>query len=308
MLTHGTELLTKGGWVAVENLTEESHVIQAWPVSSQLRCELEWTRPRIRGRHTGELQLAHLESDSFTVEAPPNTKLCAVRGAALTTPTLAEVSRCESVLGAGRLSSGRALTEVELGVLRVAMAIQADGHYVETGSVDLRFEKIRKVQRLTNLLKAIKMSFKSFPKDPKDRYKFIIPPPQAARAKKYLTPDKKLKWDLLEYDAEVRATVLSEIVHWDSSVEAGGFRFSTKHLWNADIVQAVACVMGRRARVSPDREWWRTRVADVPYHANLNRAKLEILEPRPVSLFDITTSSGFLLCRQHGTVTVRAGF
>lgn len=307
MFTHSTQLLTKSGWVGVEDLREEMQVLQAWPVSSSRTCELDWTHPRIRGVQTGELPLIRTETDSFTVEAPEAAKFCAVRGDKLATPLASELSSCGLVFGAGALRAGQELSATELGVLRVAMAVQADGHYLEPGGIDLRFEKTRKVERLTALMKAVKMSFKSFPKDPKDRYKFIIPPPQAVRTKKYLTADKKLKWDLLEYNAEVRAVVLEEIVHWDSSVEAGGFRFSTKHPWNADIVQAVACSMGRRARVSPDREWWRTRVADVAFHST-QRVKLTHVDPSRVSIFDISTSSGFLLCRQFGTVTIRAGF
>jgi hypothetical protein len=305
MLSADTEVLSKDGWVKVSEVTETRPILQAWPISGGT-VELEWSRASVSAQ-AGLSQFALCEAETVTFRATTDhTMLVVAPDGRWIEGTLSSLRNFHRLPAAGLLRAGDHLDERGRLVLAVALATQADGSFTEAGAIDFGFQKVRKVERLKSLLKQANISFRYTHQEAKGRHRFIIPPPQAIKIKALLTKDKQLLWNLLQLAPPERDGVLEEIVHWDSSVEDGGFRFSTAHFHNAEIVLALAAIGGRRARLSADREWWRVRVTTASAH-DLQKVKVTLSEAEG-QVFKILNSSGYILARQGGTTLITRGW
>lgn len=301
-----TEVLTRTrGWQKILDVQPGEQIAQAWPIQDSGTIELEWTVPHevTRLRHeTGELVM--MKSDTLEMGLTPDHRTLVYRGDRyrVTVPEL--VNKDEVVMPGGHLAGTRPFTPKELAELRVAIAVQADGHYEEDGKIDLRFLKPRKIERFAELLAAANITYRKFPRGGDGKTRFSIGPGQARRVRQYLSRDKKLTWEMVDWCAEARATVLDEIVHWDSSIEDGGFRYSTKHKQCADVVQALAALQGLRSRVGADREWFRTRVSnpDRKEHKLLKLHSEVVKFEEEVACLGV--ESTFVLVRFRGTTFV----
>ena len=301
-----TEVLTRTrGWQKIFDLRPDEEIAQAWPIQDSGTIELEWTIPHevTRLRHETE-ELVMMKTDTLEMGLTPDHRTLVFRGDRyrVTVPEL--VNRDETVAPGGHLLGTRPFTPKELAELRVAVAVQADGHYEEDGKIDLRFLKERKITRFAELLAAANITYRKFPRGGDGKTRFSIGAGQARRVRQYLSRDKKLIWDMVDWCAEARATILDEIVHWDSSIEGGGFRYSTKHKQCADVVQALAALQGLRSRVSADREWFRTRVSNPDRSAHaLTKLHSEVVEFKD-EVACLGVESTFILVRFMGTTFV----
>ena len=301
-----TEVLTRTrGWQRILDVVSDEEIVQAWPIQGTDSVELEWTIPHeiTRLRHETE-ELVMMKTDTLEMGLTPDHRTLVYKGGKyrVTVPEL--VNKDEVVLPGGQLAGTRQFSEKELAELRVAVAVQADGHYEEDGKIDLRFLKERKIERFTQLLADANITYRRFPRGGDGKTRFSIHPGQARRVRQYLSRDKKLTWEMVDWSEEARATILDEIVHWDSSIEAGGFRYSTKHKQCADVVQALAALQGLRSRVGADREWFRTRVSN----PDRNEHRLAKLHSEVVTFKDevacLGVESTFVLVRFRGTTFV----
>lgn len=302
-----TEVLSRTrGWVRILDLQKDEEIAQAWPIRGGCeRVELEWATPTevIPLRH-GANALTSIETDTLSMSLTPDHRTLVFRGNGFEVVTPDEVTQQDSIAPGGLLLGGRALNEREMADLRIAIATQADGSFEEDGSIALSFKKDRKVARLHMLLKVASLTYRVFPKDARGYVRFRIPPAPAVRVRKWLGKNKHLTWDLLGLNIEARRSVLDELPHWDSNIEDGGFRYSTKHADCAGIVQALAVTLGRRARVSADREWWRTRVADEARSDHKMSRMVRNTAPFTDLVACLSVPSTFVLCRYQGTTFI----
>ena len=300
-----TEVLTRTGWRRILDLARGEEVVQAWPIRGQARVELEWSVPlEVSSLRHPSRALVELESDTLSMSLTPDHRSLVFRGLGYDVVCPGEIQRDDVIMPGGCLAGGRALTEREACDLRVALAVQADGSYARDGSVDVRFKKERKITRFDRLLRTANLSHRKFPKDDNGYVRFRIPPAPSVRVRRWLTDDKRLPWSLLELDLDGRRLVLDEIVHWDSTVEDGGYRYSTAHEQCADVVQALAAVTDRRSRVSRDREHLKTRVSDADRSEHRMQKMTRRVVPHDAPVACLSVPSTFVLCRLRGTTFV----
>lgn len=300
-----TEVLTKRGWVRILELNPSEELVQAWPVNGG-QVELEWAVPlEVMKLAHDSGKLVNIDGETVSMSLTPDHRTLVQRGGAFKVVTPAEVLKTDIIPSSGTLDSATwTLTDQQRAELRVAIAVQADGSYEEAGSIDIRFLKPRKIERFRQICAAAGVQYRFFPRGGDGKVRFSIPPAYARRVKSYLDTGKRLDWRLINLDRESRLVLLDEIVHWDSSVEDGGFRYSTKHKQCADVVQAVAASVGMRTRVSQDREWYRTRVSEparTPHPMNkIKRAEIDFRQ----EVACLSVPSSYVLVRLNGTTFV----
>lgn len=300
-----TEVLTQAcGWIRGLEVRSNEAIVQAWPLSTG-DIELEWVIPDEIGamdHPSGEMVV--LEGETVSMGVTPDHRTVASRAGRFVVVPPVGIEKSDTIPSSGVLLGGEAFTGKQVAEIRVAVAVQADGSYEDDGSIDIRFRKQRKVDRLLTLLAAANISYRKFPVDQNGYTRFRIPAGQARRVKQYLTREKTFPFAAVTWSLEARFAVIDEARFWDGSEEDGGYRYSTKHKQCADVMQALAATTGRRSRCSSDREWWRTRVS-LPERSehSMRKMKRETLKWEG-SVFAVSVPSTYLLCRFRGTVFV----
>lgn len=302
-----TEALTPRGWVRILDLRPDDEVAQAWPIQGQRIVELEWTLPdEVKPLRHPSGKLVLVESDTVSMSLTPDHRCSTWRGPHHDVVTPSTIGPHDEVMVGGVLPGIRQATASERAWLRVAVAVQADGSYRPDGGIDISFKKERKIARFPMLMREAGVDFVEYERRANGYVAFNIPAAPAERIRDELLGEgKTLPWWWLEYDAETRAVILDELPHWDSGerTETGGFRYSSKHQQCVDVVQAIAVSVGRRARVSDDRVWYRAAVGgyEACSHSHMKVVSTEAFDG---DVACIAVPSTFLLCRFRGTTFV----
>ena len=301
-----TEFLTRTGWKRVQDLQPDEEVVQAYPFND-FQVELEWVVPtetKLIDHPSKELALVGGKTVDFKVTPDHRVLAFDTDTGAYSVRLPSEMDKSCEVMPGGLLpAKAQILSDKERLRLRIAVAAQADGSFTANGAIEFRFEKERKVERLKDLLKSITAEFRYFPPRKDQQHRFIIPPASAAHFKVYLEEDKTFPWRLIELHEDDRRLIIDEVKYWDSSIEEGTFRYTSKHKKNCDILQAICSSLGVRSRVSPDREWWRIIVA-TGSHPRHYRVTYRSSEPWTGKVASISVPSTFVLARFEGTTFV----
>lgn len=134
-------------------------------------------------------------------------------------------------------------------VLRLAVAINADGHFpaMRLGSTaahdacHVTLRKERKKTRLRELLRAcgVEFSESTYPQRPTET-KFVFKSPYVGKT------FEGRWWDASALELEI---ILDELPHWDGLFETADTRFSTTDKASADFIQYAAHACGGRATI-----------------------------------------------------------
>ena len=130
--------------------------------------------------------------------------------------------------------------------IQLMVAVQADGsiqQMAQSQAVRAGFTKQRKTVRFQQLLNACGLDYtKTFTAE---RTNFYIPSPPA-----WLLQAKTFGPWLLEFSNAQREVFLAELVHWDGSPTQGAWYYCTSIKENADWVQTLIHLSGKRCSVS----------------------------------------------------------
>lgn len=304
-LTGDHEILTPRGWARIDSWTGGS--IAVWSPDSDAisfqsaeQVVFPYSGDLIRIEHQRISQLS--TPDHKMPVRLPNGELVPRTAEALFDRYRTEIPVCSS-------RPGRKTKEQN--ELRILIMTQADGHYTEDGSIKFGFKKLRKVERCKSLLRkaGITYSYVHYEKDQKHVFT-ILPRHIPLWLREFRS--KTFGWWMLDEDADV---ILNELEHWDC-YRAGpqSIQYSTTNRTNADIIQAVCELSGRKASI-------RTKVRDKAKTPNWNDAFYVDIWLRPGSttgvrrdqvsketfdglVYCAVTPTGYFLVRRNGKVWI----
>lgn len=304
-LTGDHEILTPRGWARIDSWTGGSIAVwnpdsDAISFQSAEQVVFPYSGDLIRIEHQRISQLS--TPDHKMPVRLPNGELVPRTAEALFDRYRTEIPVCSS-------REGRKTKEQN--ELRILIMTQADGHYTEDGSIKFGFKKLRKVERCKSLLRkaGITYSYVHYEKDQKHVFT-ILPRHIPLWLREFRS--KTFGWWMLDEDADV---ILDELEHWDC-YRAGpqSIQYSTTNRTNADIIQAVCELSGRKASI-------RTKVRDKAKTPNWNDAFYVDIWLRPGSttgvrrdqvskeafdglVYCAVTPTGYFLVRRNGKVWI----
>lgn len=250
-----TEVLTRTGWKKILMLSPNEEIMQAIP-GLNCKVDLEWVVPTevYSGVHpSGEL--FHLHNEGMDLRVTPDHRMLGWgnNGKPATIMPISMNTTPRYWANAGMSSSG--WIEIDETLLRLAVALQADGTITEWKQVNWGFYKQRKIDRLRALLEKAGIPYNqttaSNGSNP-DVTLFHLKKVDSAQLINLLE-DKKLPWWWLDLTSELREAVLEEAAYWDSTIISKHYSyFSVPHI-NIDVLQALAAITNRKSRAVYDK-------------------------------------------------------
>ncbi len=245
-----TEVLTKNGWCKIVNLGIEEEVAQAIP-GKDMSVGLSWVKPTYVGSKDNHYDhMLHLRSEGIDLIVTPDHRMLGWLDSGRYVVDIPDsmLRRCRYWANAGIMEGG---IGVDLNILKIAVAVQADGNVTKDGLIRLGFTKQRKKERILRLLDGSGLSYY------KAEYRngtlsILIHKKSAKVVLGLLDADKTLPWNWLGLSAEARGVVLEEAEFWDSWSGPKSYRYTSAHKKNVDVLQAIAAITGRKTRVVED--------------------------------------------------------
>jgi hypothetical protein len=189
-------------------------------------------------------------------------------------------------------------------LLRLAVAVQADGSITASGRVRLGFTKQRKIDRLRSLLRA-------------DEYSETVnsngdnPPVAAFSLPRALSDQvttlldaKRLPWWWLDLTHELRAVAVQEAALWDGhqAPEWRQYLYASSIEQNVDVLQALASSVGMKTRKVLSPTGWRLSVKP---RCRTRGGNLEArVEAHTGEVACLSVPSSFVLVRDGGVPVV----
>lgn len=251
-----TEALTKRGWVKIGDLVPGEEVAAAIPGKGG-DMGIKWQVPLAYQRLPATEGLVHLKNESIDLRVTPDHRMLAMTPAG-SPKTVApmDFDKVRAWWSAGILEGGS--VEYAEDFVKLLAATQADGSYTRNAadrvtSIKFGFSKLRKIKRFKELLAALRIQSPERIHIPacggKAVHSFVLRGDIVKQIADIL-PEKMFTWKLLELSLANRETLLTEIRFWDSHTPPNGtcYRFNSSRKQNADVLQAIACVTGQKAR------------------------------------------------------------
>lgn len=304
-----TEILTTTGWIRADELTNEHQVAQYWKETE----EIEFVNPVLVKQHfKGMMQHIKTEDHIDMMLTPAHRCLLQHRKTLKKFEVRADQFKGDQYhLHAGVYKNGsESLSPSEVTWL---CAVQADGSYATVGDtkygIGFSFRKKRKIERLRNCL--IQLGAAYTERTTKLGVAFYVGTnePIVLLAKK-LMPDKCFGPWLLNYDRTTLDKFCTEVFLWDGTSKTSR-EYSSSHKSNADWIQILWTLSGRRARMRlyhpsnrPDYDHWIVGTPQKPagYSGTSNFIKEEIPWDGPV--YCVTVPSSFVVIRRNGKVSI----
>lgn len=220
-VTGDHEVLTRDGWVRIDQWNPDTHEIVQWNPDETLEFV---AAKKVSKPFTG--QLVSVESNSISLLATPDHRvICKRWDGEVEVGSAAEFLRRRVRVPTGGLWRGES-TGLTHNQIRLMVALAADGHVTKKGKagVSFGFRRERKILRLRALLSAEGIPFREKVYESKGKrttafYIFVGDLP--AWWKKGLGP-----W-ILNLDLEGLNVLMDELVHWDGYLNV---RSGTLHL------------------------------------------------------------------------------
>jgi hypothetical protein len=248
-----TEVLTRNGWIRIDQLTGQEEVCSA-RLSDDGGCELEWERPLHLTTRDFDGELVHVKNEGIDLRVTPDHRMCGWKRVSyrdgrvrdyVVTCLPQEMSDLRYWPNAG-MAAGK--YSVDERMLRLAVAVQADGHYPEYGPVRLGFTKKRKIDRLRSLLREDEFRFAYV--GAQQVSTFYLEENVDRFVRSLLTPNKKMPWWWTELLPELRTAVLEEVRFWDAHTfpRGTGYKYTSVGEENVDVLQAIATLTLSKSR------------------------------------------------------------
>lgn len=203
----------------------------------------------------------------------------------------------------------RITTGMEHERLRVLIMVQADGRYLENGSIRFHFMKKRKIERCKHLLRRAGIPY-MLSEQHRSGASTIMVYSRDVPLWLRVFRDKTFGTWLFDESADV---FFEELANWDGCYAGpNSIQYSTCNKQNADVIQAFAHMSGRSAiarmkkRAEKHPDWKDSYVLDIwlnPGNCHEIRQKAEMLEYMG-KVYCAVTPTGFFLVRRNGRVWV----
>lgn len=309
-----TEVLTRKGWVRIEDAEVEGEIMQWNPETG----ELQFVKPLGKTEAFSETLLewdSQFHKGAYTPEHRVYFKTDAE--AEWVVGTAEDVSKRHGNSVWLPLAGSFAGNPVELALsdyeVRFMEAVRADGHFSGRGChCRFHFSKERKVVRLRHILDKLGMSYsESIGKD--GCWSIGVSAcPLLRQIQELLGDNKSYGLWLLDLSYENRRVLLSEVVHWDGhSNRNGNLRFSTTNRETEEALQVVAHVSDYRwsGQFKPNRKpHWKPlfngTVRDTSHCKLGARNEKPTVIPWNKPVYCFTVPSGAFMVRRKGAVFI----
>lgn len=247
-----TEVLTRKGWQRIEDLDPKTEVLAAQPDDATGEVQLQWEVPlQLTERESPVGELVHLYNEGMDLRVTPDHRML-VFGAGnkhkVVTPE--EVGKSRYWQNAGHLDEGA--WQPDPGLLRLAVATQADGSVTKSGRVRFGFTKQRKIARLEEML-----SGRQYTGSESGGVTFFTLERELGEEVLGLLENKSFPWSWLDLTPKCREEVLDEAAYWDASRAERWtqYQYFNTDMQSVDVLQALATMAGRKTRkvVTPGR-------------------------------------------------------
>jgi uracil-DNA glycosylase family 4 len=304
-----TEVLTRHGWRKIADLARTpewrtTEVMQAIP-GSDGSVKLEWILPdEVYTKKHPSKKLIWLKNESIDLRVTPDHRMLQWTDSGYSqVVTPAKFGRQGYWKCAGSFDSYEASESLDL--LRLAVAVQADGSYNVSGSgIRFGFSKKRKRDRLCALLTAAALPYTENYYEQTKVWSIYIKASGAKTLRLLLDPDKTMPWSWLLLGPEERRVICDEVAHWDGHVIKGGrsYHFATSIEKNADVLQAIAASVDRKTRKVRTATGWLLSVKDRGYAKGRNVERTELDYVDEVACLSVPSS--YVLVRDRGVPVI----
>ena len=291
-----TEVLTRRGWVRIPELVTGEEVAEAAP-NPDGTVRLSWVTPLEVFTKKNEFDhLVHLRNEGIDLRVTPDHRMLTMsRGGAYSVVRPADLHKTYYWANAGLLDGTE---EVDERLLRLAVAVQADGSY-SGNRVRFGFTKQRKVDRLIGMLKPGEFTHRVAGR----RHDIGLLPGLTCKVRALLD-DKSFPWSWLLLVPELRLAVLDEAPYWDGH-DRTDWRmrlYFSYDVQSVDVLQAIAATVGRKTRRARNGPCWRLSIKD---HHMTRGGNLETTEvPYTGEVACLSVPSSFVLVRDGGVPVI----
>lgn len=257
-----TEFLTKTGWKKLEDIGPEEEILQATPRDDGEAPTLSWAVPFNRFKeHRG--RIVHLKNEGMDIRVTEDHRMLffnAKMKPGVCTPL--ELNKKRGWWNAGFLPDNDDSIDVDETWLRLAVAAQADGSYIEDRHKTVRFgfSKQRKKDRLEKLLRAASLELKGsldvhtreYESEKMGKCRFYrVRGDAAVKIRELLDGAKRFPLWWKKLSRRSREVVLDEARYWDGHTPPTGvaYQFSGCDEQSHEILQFLATITGRKIRV-----------------------------------------------------------
>lgn len=291
-----TEVLTKAGWKKITDLSDGEQVMTC-EAKPGFRVDMKWDTPTdvFTARHPDQ-ELIHFKNEGIDIRVTPDHGMLAFtkNGNPQERVLPHEFPNKRYWMNAGVFRGGD--LKVKEALLRVAVAVQADGSYAE-GSIRFGFKKRRKVSRLRRLLSLAGIAFTESVWS-SGTTSICVNSAQSLQIR-HLLEGKSLPWSWLDLPEHLRRAVLDEAPYWGHDRDNWNMRrCSSTDPQSIDVLQALASITGMKTRQTAQGKM---RVLSIKEHARTRSGNLSVLHHSHTDkVACLTVPSGTVLVRDGG--------
>jgi len=303
-----TEILTLQGWVTFDNLRSGTHVAQF----DALTERIEFVPPSriVSATFNGFLRHIHSEQQIDLLVTPDHECLLQSRKSKKFIKVTAEkYLRDARQYAAGIFVGG----DVRMSEAKIALlcALQADGSVTRHGHYDFSLWKKRKRDRLLWALREAGVVFTEkygkARKIGKNRTRLRVTV-NHNNIPEWWKDRKLFDWSFLALDRASLNILATEVFFWDGCWNRRSM-YSSNEKSNADIVQAILCLSGKRAKIRPYHNGnpnaavnWQVDVSNKKF-SHTSMARNEQLE-YDGKVYCVTVPTGNIVVRRNGVVAI----
>lgn len=294
-----TEILTPTGWVRFDSLTPEDRVAQ-WSESRGI----QFVHPQATQVVEFDGSLVHMKNQHIDLLVTPDHR-CLTRNrktGRLVVHAARKYPRDAQQLNAGLYLDGT--VSVDDAFVRLLVATQADGSWHDSGIV-FGFTKRRKAMRLAQIFCALKAPH-SFARSRDGNYRFrLLAGPLVEKVRAYIGDQKVFGWWVLQWTPRALHVFAEELWYWDGCITHTN-DYVSKHRVNADVVQTVLSLIGKRAHLRPyvwaGHTYWRVDVVHRDYALTANVKRKAV--PFRGLVYCVSVPSTYVVIRRGAAVMI----
>lgn len=294
------EVLTKSGWKRILALGKEEEVIQAVP-GKWGSTKLEWAVPtEVFSANHPSRKLVKLNCLGMDLEVTPDHRMLVWGGRGENHQVVMpeEINKARYWANSGVLV-GESLYDLPESLLRIAVAVQADGN-ISNGGIRLGFSRTRKIERMRELLSKSDLEYSVIERG--EVTTFRIFKNSAVKVLEALD-GKSLSWEWLGLPLDKRIIVLEEAKFWDGTkYSLTAYRYDNTDKQSVDVLQAMGSITEHKTRIRQDKDG---------YHLSVNSRGKSRGGSASITVREFTDEvaclsvpSTFVLVRQNGVPVI----
>lgn len=291
-VTAGHEVLTKEGWIPIEQLKQGVEILTWEPNGSAV-----WDTPSVLTSFNYSGNLQSFEGEAYSLEVTHDHRM-------------PYFDTRKKFIGAKQAWEMRTIQQAKLPIagqvsgdlpnideVRLLAAFQADGTITVNNQIDFKLKKQRKVERIKSILSTLNLEYKEYLNADET---VVI----RTDSEFLLRQTKKLKASVLLWDSLALRVYLEESIHWDGNEK----KIYTADKERADMLQTMSHLSGKHASISTKISGFGSLI----YVVNLNdrnttivshmkREKTAVLS---VPVYCVTVNTSYFFFRRNGHIGV----